>query len=192
MHPTVHAAFREIVDRIQVRGRVLEIGAMPSSDSLLALDVLEGTERIGVNLHGNITFGGFRIVQANANDMSLFPEGYFDCVLSNATLEHDRFFWKTCSEFKRVLRTGGVAVLGGPAFTAESGLAALGIEPPWPEDDARSWANSALTFRFHDAPNDYYRFSPSAFREVIFDGFANVTIKTVMIPPRIIGYGFKR
>lgn len=191
MHPTVHATFRDIVQRLRIHGRILEIGAVPSNDSLLALDLLEGTERIGVNIEGNVNFGGFEIVEANSNDMSMFPDAHFDCVLSNATIEHDPFFWKTCSEVRRVLRVGGISIVGAPGFTVESGLKMLGVQSPFPEDQAESWVTSALTFRFHAAPNDYYRFSPSAIREVLFEGFADVTIKSVMMPPRIIAYGFR-
>jgi SAM-dependent methyltransferase len=191
MHSTILSAFRNILSGLDVQGRVLEIGAIPSTSSLLALDVLEKNERIGINLDGNIDFGGFRIVEGNANDMPMFPEAHFDCVLSNATIEHDAFFWRTLSEVRRVLRRGGVMIIGAPGFTDESGVARLGIEPPWEEDDLRSWRNSALTFRFHGAPDDYYRFSPSAFREVIFAGYSDVAIRSLMVPPRLIGYGFR-
>jgi SAM-dependent methyltransferase len=191
MHATIGAAFQNILSGLQVHGRVLEVGAIPSPQSLLNLEALQQTERIGVNIQGNVRFGGFEIIEANGNDMRIFPDEHFDCVLSNATLEHDPYFWKTCSEMKRVLRTGGIAVIGGPGFTAETGVTEMGIPAPWAEDDERSWRHSALTFRFHGAPNDYYRFSPEAFREVIFDGYRGVVIKALMVPPRIIGYGYK-
>jgi SAM-dependent methyltransferase len=191
MQPTIYNEFREIVTAIKAKGRVLEVGAMPSANSLLAMDILQGEERIGLNIKGNVKFGGFNIVEANGNDMSMFPTGHFDCVLSNATLEHDPFFWKTCAEIRRVLRVGGAAVIGAPGFTIESGVTQLGLQALLAEDHWSSWAACALTFRHHGAPMDYYRFSPTAFREVLFEGYRDITIKSVMIPPRIIGYGFK-
>jgi SAM-dependent methyltransferase len=191
MQPTIYNEFREIVTAIKAKGRVLEVGAMPSANSLLAMDILQGEERIGLNIKGNVKFGGFNIVEANGNDMSMFPTGHFDCVLSNATLEHDPFFWKTCAEIRRVLRVGGAAVIGAPGFTIESGVTQLGLQALLAEDHWSSWAACALTFRYHGAPMDYYRFSPTAFREVLFEGYRDITIKSVMIPPRIIGYGFK-
>jgi SAM-dependent methyltransferase len=191
MHPTILSAFRDILSGLDVRGSVLEIGAMPRTSTLLALDVLEKSERIGINLNGNSDFDGFKIVEGNANHMPMFPIARFDCVLSNATIEHDPFFWKTLSEIRRVLRPGGVMIIGAPGFTLESGLTELGLEPPWEEDDLRSWRSSALTFRLHGAPDDYYRFSTSAFREVIFEGYSGVAVRSVMLPPRLIGYGFR-
>jgi SAM-dependent methyltransferase len=191
MHPTIFNEFRDVVAALKVKGRVLEVGAVPSANSLLTLDILQREERVGLNIKGNVSFGGFDIVEANANDMSMFPTGHFDCVLSNATLEHDPFFWKTCAEMRRVLRIGGVAVIGVPGFTVESGVTQLGLQALLAEDNLNSWGACALTFRYHGAPMDYYRFSPAALTEVVFEGFRDVAIKSVMMPPRIIGYGFK-
>ncbi len=191
MHPTVYNEFHAILSALKIKGRILEVGALPSTDSLLAMDILRGEERVGLNLKGNVEFGGFNIVEANGNDMSMFPTGHFDCVLSNATIEHDPFFWKTCAEIRRVLRVGGAAVIGAPAFTVESSLTELGIPAPWKDDHWKCWANCAVTFRYHGAPMDYYRFSPTAFQDVIFEGYRDVTIKSIMVPPRIIGHGIK-
>jgi SAM-dependent methyltransferase len=192
MDKTVFATFREIVGRLRVEGRVLEVGAVPNDDSLLTLDVLEGQERIGVNIDGGVRYRDFDIVAANANDLSMFGDGSFDCVLSNATIEHDPFFWKTCSEIRRVLRVGGVAVIGAPGYTADTSLKALGCDQPqFAEDALHSWTKSTLALHVHGAPDDYYRFSPSAFRDVIFEGYSGIEIVSVMVPPRIIGYGFK-
>lgn len=44
----------------------------------------------------------------------------------------------------------------------------------------------------HATPGDYYRFSPQAFREVFFKGTDDVEVRTIMLPPRIIGAGTKR
>jgi SAM-dependent methyltransferase len=189
MHSTIYGVFRGFVASRGIKGRILEVGAVPSPESLLAMDLLQGQERVGLNLDGNVRFDGFGIVAGNANDMSMFPADHFDCVLSNATLEHDPFFWKTCAEIRRVLRVGGTAIIGVPGFTAETGMRELGI-PAWSTDEG-SWANSALTFRFHGAPNDYYRFSTSALRAVVFAGYRDIDIRSVMVPPRLIGIGVK-
>ena len=118
MDPRVYNEFREILSAFKVKGRILEVGAVPSADSLLAMDTLREEECVGLNITGNVGFGSFNIIEANSNDMSMFPTGHFDCVLSNATIEHDPFFWKTCAEMRRVLRVGGAAVVGAPGFTA--------------------------------------------------------------------------
>jgi len=46
---------------------------------------------------------------------------------------------------------------------------------------------ATITFQIHDAPGDYYRFSPQAFKEVLFEDFDNVEVHEIMLPPRIIG-----
>jgi SAM-dependent methyltransferase len=192
MDPLVFNEFQEIVTLIKIKERVLEVGAIPSSDSLLTIDALSSAERVGINIKGDIEFGGFKIIEGNGNNMSMFPTGYFDLVMSNATIEHDPFFWKTCAEMRRVLRVDGTAIIGGPGFTHETGLTELGIQVvPWEDDLWKSQAKSALTFRYHGAPMDYYRFSPTAFHDVIFEGYRDVSIKSIMVPPRIIAYGFK-
>jgi len=48
-----------------------------------------------------------------------------------------------------------------------------------------------LTIDLHNAPADYYSFSPQAFREVFFKGLREVEVYPVLLPPIIIGSGIK-
>jgi SAM-dependent methyltransferase len=126
--------------------------------------------------------------------MSMFRDGWFHCVLSNATLEHDPFFWKTCAEIRRVLRHGGLAIIGVPGFSPEADVDVLGLPDPWCGEVAethRQWEECTLTFKFHGFPHDYYRFSEAAVREGIFEGYRDVTVKAVMVPPRFVAHGYK-
>jgi SAM-dependent methyltransferase len=192
MHPAIYSEFRSIVASLNIQGRVLEIGVNPRAASLLAMDLLQGTERVGLDLEGSKSVQGFEILEGNGNDMHMFADGHFDLVLSNAMLEHDPYFWKTCAEIRRVLRTGGTAIIGAPAFTVASGISAEALATLPFEVDPGDTPHAALTFRYHGVPLDYYRFSEDAFAEVIFEGYSNVALKSVLMPPRIIGYGFKR
>ena len=56
-------------------------------------------------------------VAGNANDMTLFEDETFDLVMSNATLEHDKHFWLSLAEVRRVLAPGGLLVIGASGFT---------------------------------------------------------------------------
>ncbi len=47
MHPRVYEEFDRIVSARGVAGSVLEVGALPSEESLLCMDSLRGLERIG-------------------------------------------------------------------------------------------------------------------------------------------------
>ena len=192
MHSGVYAEFRRILAGLDLSGPVLEVGATPTQDTLLAMDLLHGRERYGVNIAPASSIDGCPIIQANANDLSFFEDGYFGCVVSNATIEHDPYFWKSCAEIRRVLRPGGAAVIGAPGYGDEGNLRALGLPVPEGSPAAADWSRSTLAYHYHGEPKDYYRFSPDAFREVIFDGYRDVTICSVLIPPRHIGSGFKR
>lgn len=191
MHPIIYESFRSIVAELKPKGRILEIGAVPNDKSLLTIDGLHEQHRIGINLNAATHYKGFDIVQGNANSMPMFEDGSFDCILSNATIEHDPFFWKTCAEMRRVLRSDGLAIIGAPGFAPEANVAALELTDPWGDDSHREWKTSTLTLQYHAAPNDYYRFGEAAFREVILEGFRDVTVKAIMIPPRFIAYGRK-
>ncbi len=116
MHPTIYDAFERICSARRAGRRVLEIGALPKPRSLLNLRALgRASHRVGVNLAPPTRFGSFEILQANANALP-FEDASFDTVLSNATLEHDAKFWKSLGEIRRVVRPGGLLVIGIPAF----------------------------------------------------------------------------
>ncbi len=95
VHPKVFAEFDRICRTRSAGGAVLEIGAVPSEESLLRLPSLaHATEKIGVSLDGPSRFADFEILAANANDLSRFEDGRFDTVLCNSVLEHDPRFWR--------------------------------------------------------------------------------------------------
>lgn len=50
----------------------------------------------------------------------------------------------------------------------------------------------AAVFGVHDAPGDYYRFSPQAVREVFFRRCRQVEVADLLDPPRLIGTGLAR
>ena len=198
MHNEVYRRFDQICALRKANGAVLEIGAMPAPTTLLTLPSLRGaSEKIGINLEGASDFGEIRILQGNANEMD-FPDERFDTVLCNATLEHDKFFWKTISEIRRVTRRGGLMVLGAPGYGRGSG-------EKWAKRVTRNIPliggilsrkyhhlfASTLTFHVHNFPGDYYRFSVQAFHEVFFAGMKDVEVFEILTPPRIIGAATK-
>lgn len=111
----------------------------------------------------------------NANDMSMFSDGSFDLVMSNAMLEHNPYFWKSIFEMHRVLAPGGLLIIGVPGFAQ------------MPNDRG----NSTKTFKIHDYPEDYYRFSPEAMKKVFFEGFEDIKSDVLLDPPRIVTNGIK-
>lgn len=195
MHEIVHGQFRELCRHYPTSGAVLEIGAVPDGSTLLALPELSAAaSRVGINLDGPGSFGGFEIVGGNANAMP-FADASFDLVLCNAMLEHDPRFWLTLTEIRRVLRVGGIAMIGVPGYVRGSGMWAklAGVtgrvlRSAWIDGVAAS----TQVLQVHDFPGDYYRFSEQALREVLFEGFELLEQRAVMVPPRLIGVGRKR
>jgi SAM-dependent methyltransferase len=195
MHNEVYRQFDRICARRKAGGSVLEIGAMPSPMTLLNLPSLKNApEKIGINLAEASQYGEMTILQGNANSMIDFPAERFDTVLSNATLEHDRFFWKTIAEIRRVTKPGGLIVLGAPGYGrpgAEKWVKRIVRNIPFLGQSLRRRFEflfaSTLTLHVHNFPGDYYRFSAQAFREVFFEGMDEIEIFLLLRPLRIIG-----
>jgi SAM-dependent methyltransferase len=169
--------YQAIIRRTGVRPeRALEVGGLMGEDSLLRFPELAGAERYCLNLVEMPSDGEIRSVTGNANDMrDVFEDDYFDLVVCSATLEHDKHFWLTVGEMKRVLRPGGLMIVSVPGYV---------------EDPERDQGRATHTYRVHYR-FDYYRFSEQAVREVFFEGMRRVRVKPVMFPPRIFGHGYK-
>jgi len=200
MHPAVFRVFETICSNHGARGPVLEVGAVPGPESLLRLVSLRDSgPRIGLNLTGGGEYDGYRIIEGNANAMTQFTDGQFATVLCNATLEHDRCFWKSVAEIHRVTARGGRIAIGVP------GYAGMGPETFAPRRSLLGWllrigargkhaetiAAGTVTLGVHNFPGDYYRFSEQAVREIFMAGLADVVLHTVLNPPRIIAAGRK-
>jgi SAM-dependent methyltransferase len=199
MHPVVYKEFERICRERNAGGVILEVGATPSEKSLLRMDPLrKATKKIGINIDGPYRYKDVTILRGNANSMGCFEDNSFDTVLCNATLEHDKFFWKTISEIKRVTKPGGLIVIGTPGykrFRIETLKSIARRIPLVRRLRLHRYLNflfsATLTLQMHDAPGDYYRFSPQAFREVFFQDMKDVRIHSIMAPPIILGSGIR-
>lgn len=200
MHPKVFQEFEKLSLQRNICGNVLEIGAIPSDKSLLCMKSLDNAkEKIGINLKGPYRYKDFTIVKGNANFMQNFKNEQFDAVFCNAMLEHDKFFWKTISEIKRVTKINGSIFIGVPGYShykIEKLQTILKKTPIIRSLLKNKYFNvfytSTITYQIHDAPGDYYRFSEQVFRDVFFDQFDNIEVRTIMLPPRIIGVATKK
>jgi SAM-dependent methyltransferase len=169
--------FHNVIRRSGVRPKkALEVGGLMGQDSLLRFPELDGAERFCLNLVELPSEDGITAVAGNANDMrGLFADEAFDLVLCCSTLEHDKHFWLSVAEMKRVMRPGGLLVIGVPGYV---------------KDEERDRGRSTLTYRVHYT-FDYYRFSEQAVREVFFSDMERVKVKAYMTPPRLLGHGYK-
>ena len=195
MHPRVFEAFDRACRERGAGGDVIELGATPSADSLLALPALAGARsRVGVNLAGPSSFGGWRIVRGDATDLAAFAPASFDTVLANSLLEHVPAFWRALAEIRRIARPGALVVLGVPGYAPNRPSLARRVAR-WPVAGAAlrrvapSLEASTPTLVVHDFPGDYYRFSAQAVREVLLDGLEERAVEVLLDPPRFIGAG---
>ena len=175
MRPEVHDAFHRIICDTRIRpSEALEVGGLVGPRSLLRFPELATASRSCLNVRAMSGRRGVEAVTGNAHDMP-FEDERFDLVMSNATLEHDRQFWLSLVEMHRVLRPGGLIIIGVPGYIKD------------PENDR---GRATLTYRVHYR-FDYYRFSEQAVREVFLEGMEQPQIVVVPAPPRIIGWGWK-
>jgi SAM-dependent methyltransferase len=154
--------------------RALEVGGYVNHKSLLRFPEVKGAERYCLNLVEQPGGTGITHIVGNANDMSMFDDDSFDFVICNAVLEHDKRFWLSAAEMRRVTKPGGLLVISVPGFVKR------------PDDTNAATTTFRVHYRF-----DYYRFSKRAVREVMFEGMRQVGTETVLDPPRIIGHGRK-
>jgi SAM-dependent methyltransferase len=174
--PKVKNRFHAIIRRSGISPeRALEVGGLMGKDSLLRFPELARAERYCLNLVELPSDGEVTAVKGNANDMSEFKSDWFDLVLCCSTLEHDKRFWLSVAEMRRVLSPGGLLVIGVPGFV---------------KDEERDQGRSTLTYRVHYR-FDYYRFSEQAVREIFFEDMERVRVRAMMTPPRLIGHGWK-
>lgn len=183
MSPKVFKAFSEIIGnhyRDENPNSVLELGTYWWS--LLDISKFENSKRIGVDLKIPETvkksLARHTLVEANINNLP-FKDNEFDCVLSCSVFEHDKYFWKSLAEVKRVLKKGGLFVMGVPIFmTLKTDI-----------------FKTTLTYKRHGLSYnaDFYRFSEQAVREVIFEGFEikNLEIVRKYPNPYLVAGGVK-
>ncbi|NTW27559.1 MAG: class I SAM-dependent methyltransferase [Candidatus Moranbacteria bacterium] len=162
MSPKVYKAFNDIINEHysgENIDKVLEIGTYHWS--LLDIDKFKNSEKTGLNisfsdLEKKMLSGKFTLVEGNTNNLS-FADSQFDCVMSCSVFEHDKYFWKSLSEISRVIKKGGLFVVGIPIYMSL-------------KTDIK---NTTLTYHRHGLSYnaDFYRFSEQAAQEVLLDGY---------------------
>jgi SAM-dependent methyltransferase len=168
MHPTLNDVYQQLAAKYEMQGPFLELGAGNKEDAILSGSYFLGKpQRIATNLSDKEVVDEpdderIHFVQCNSNNMrDAFADGQFGTVLSNAMIEHDKYFWRSLDEMKRVLAPGGILAIGAPGYIPSKNLKeGLLLD---------KLKKATVTYDVHSAP-DYWRFSRMAFKEVICEG----------------------
>jgi len=210
MHPTIYSRFDQLVRQYAPPGnKILEIGATENvSETLLTLfrNISKSYDCVGINMEVRpVDNLPYTLIQCNANNMNILDDESFDAVVCNAVLEHDKFFWKTLAEVRRVLRPGGLFYVGVPGFSKQNNLIqrimlkvmhsrflrSLPLLYPFARWTMFTRLAFTSTLMFHGAPYDFYRFSEEAVREVFLEDLVVLHLEYILEPVRIIGIGRK-
>jgi SAM-dependent methyltransferase len=142
---------------------VIELGAYHWS--LLSMEKFNNSRKVAFNFsyteNDKKKLEKYEVIEGNINSMT-FKDEEFDCAMSCSTFEHDKYFWKSIAETRRILKKGGLFVVGVPVYT----------------ELATDMMTSTLTYKVHGKSYnmDFYRFSEQAVREVLLEGFEVVSV----------------
>jgi len=181
---------RECATLVQTFGAVgpfLEIGGEGPQHAVLLHPEFASQEREFIGRRTGRASGGMRILVADPNDMrEHYADGRFGTVMWINAFQHDKQFWRTLDEIKRVLMPGGTLIVVAPGFSRSAGQAGISITG----QKGNAIADATITYKVHDVP-DYWRLSPQGLRDAALDGFEVRDVKVMMMPPRIFGIAVK-
>lgn len=176
-----------LADAFQASGPYLEIASGAGAHTVLSHARFANALRFSLSKKDKKADDGIQAKVGDPNNMrAIFAAGQFGTVFWINALAHDTHFWRTVDEIKRVLKPGGTLIVVTPCFNKSTAQGGVTVSGP----KGNAIADATLTYRIHDAP-DYWRISPQAVRDVIFDGFEVLDLKTLMMPPRIFAVGRK-
>jgi SAM-dependent methyltransferase len=186
-HAKIVREFETLAETHNARGPYLEVCIGPQKNAVLLDEYFSGEERHTVGLEAATESNGVTFNRGNPNDMrDLFVNGRFSTVFWNGALAHDRYFWRSLEEIKRVLAPGGVLIVAAPGYSkkAKFGLKVVGAKGS-PID------NATVTPRVHLSRPDYWRVSPQAMKQTILEGFEVREVHISMLVPWVFGVGVK-
>ena len=185
--PRIAAEFRRFAERQDAVAPYLELGVIDPAVSALTGGTFSGERHLlGPALDPGADADGLHRHRGEPSDLGQFGDGQFQTVLWNDALVHDRRFWHTLDELRRVLAPGGVLILSVPGFSTAADRAGVTVAGP----KGNPIADATPTYRIHASP-DFWRISPQAMRHVVLEGLDIREVRVSSMPPRIFGVGAK-
>jgi hypothetical protein len=183
----IRGEVERLLERYDAKGPVLEIAKDVQDLVITEQPLFADQPRHVIGLGSAVELDGVAFHDGDTHDMtSQFADGTFGVVISNRVLPRDKKFWRTQDEIRRILAPGGLLILVAPCFSVvpnEAGVVAVGRKGN-PVDTV------TLTQKIHGAP-DFWRISPQAVKNVLFDGFEVREVQVKMVPPNLFGVGVK-
>lgn len=121
------------IKSLNLKGKTLDIGSLDINGSIKKY--CENYIGIDIRKGSNVD------ILASSHDLPFKSES-FDNIVSVGTLEHDKEFWISLNEIRRVLKIGGKFILSIPNYE----------------------------FKYHAHPKDYWRFSIDSI-DLLLEGF---------------------
>ena len=169
------------------KGPFLEIGQEGPRHAVLHHPSFTGQDRDFLGRRDGPSSAGLSARAGDPNDMrDLYADARFGTVLWINALAHDKHFWRTLEEIKRVLKPGGTLIVVVPGFSKSAGQTGISITG----QKGSAIADATITYKVHDAP-DFWRLSPQGLREAVFEDFDVRELRVMMMPPRIFGVAVK-
>jgi hypothetical protein len=183
----IRAEVERLITHYKAKGPILEIATDVHDLVVTSQEVLPGQPRHVVGLGNRLERENVTFHDGDSHDMtSAFPDGAFGVVISNRAVPRDKKFWRTQDEIRRVLAPGGLLILVAPCFSVvpnDAGVVVVGAKGN-PVDTV------TITRKINGSP-DFWRISPQAVKNVLFDGFEIKEVHVKLMPPNVFGVGVK-
>jgi hypothetical protein len=183
----IRAEVERLLQLYDAKGPVLEIAKDVDDLIVTSKDLFSDQPRHVMGLGSKVELDDITFHDGDTHDMtSQFADGSLGVVISNRVLPRDKKFWRTQDEIRRILAPGGLLILVAPCYSVvpnEAGVIAVGRKGN-PVDTV------TVTQKINGAP-DFWRISPQAVKNVLFDGFEIREVQVKMVPPNVFGVGVK-
>ena len=135
MQKNVYEFVEKVVKENNIKGRILDVGSLNVNGCVKP--IFEDSEYSGIDLRKgeNVDF------VMDSHDMSIWGEGFFDCVVCCEMLEHDSNPFSTLKEIYRMLPFGGWLIL----------------------------TCAGIGFPKHECPKDFWRFTADGIKFLLKD-----------------------